>query len=81
MTNRDADPQDSGSPLREPANSTVDDWLGQRAQRDEARAEQALEEADGDVDEAEGRFEESSREGEEYRAGHEQGGAPGPSGR
>ena len=78
MTNREDDPQDSGAgPHREPANSTVDDWLGQRVQRDEARADRALDEAEGDAEEAEARFEEESREGDEYHAGHEQGGGAG----
>ena len=42
----------------EPPNSTVDDWRGQKVERDTERAEQALDEAGGDMDEAEQRFDE-----------------------
>ena len=43
--------------ITEPSNSTVDDWLGQRVGRDEARAERAADDAGGDLEEAERRFE------------------------
>ncbi len=43
--------------ITEPENSTVDDWIGQRVQRDEARAERIAEETDDDA-EAERRFDE-----------------------
>lgn len=56
----------------EPENSTVDDWIGQRVQRDEALADELVEEADGDVADAASRFEDASSEGDEYRAAHEQ---------
>jgi hypothetical protein len=46
--------------ITEPPNSTVDDWMGQRVERDEERAEEALEAADGDEREAERRFEETT---------------------
>ena len=49
MTDRD--------PLREPENSTVDDWHGQELAREEERADQLLEETGGDMAEAERRFE------------------------
>lgn len=42
--------------IREPDNSTVDDWLGQEVDRDMDRADQALEEAGGDRGEAERLF-------------------------
>ena len=42
--------------ITEPENSTVDDWIGQRVQRDEERAEQIAAETD-DPAEAERRFE------------------------
>lgn len=41
----------------EPPNSTVDDWLGQQAAKDDEEVDQLLEETGGDVDEAERRFE------------------------
>ena len=47
----------SDDAITEPSNSTVDDWLGQRVGRDEARAERAADEAGGDLDAAEQRFE------------------------
>jgi hypothetical protein len=47
----------SDDAITEPSNSTVDDWLGQRVSRDEARAERAADDADGDLDAAERRFE------------------------
>ena len=43
--------------ITEPENSTVDDWVGQRVQRDEERAEEIAAETD-DPAEAERRFEE-----------------------
>jgi hypothetical protein len=48
---------DSDAPIREPDNSTVDDWLGQRVDRDRELAEDLLAET-GDPDEAAERFEE-----------------------
>jgi hypothetical protein len=46
----------------EPPNSTVDDWLGQQAARDDEEVDELLEETGGDVDEAERRFPERSHE-------------------
>jgi hypothetical protein len=59
--------------LREPPNSTVDDWLGQRVGRDEGLAERLLAEEGGDTDAAARRFEEES-EAESWHQAHEQGG-------
>jgi len=42
--------------ITEPENSTVEDWMGQRVQRDEVRAERIAAETD-DPAEAERRFE------------------------
>lgn len=42
--------------IEEPENSTVDDWMGQRVERDTELAEDLLEETGGDADEAERRF-------------------------
>ena len=47
--------------IREPANSTVDDWLGQKVERDRALAERLLSET-GDFEEARRRFD-REREG------------------
>jgi len=47
--------------ITEPENSTVDDWIGQRVQRDEARAETIAGETD-DAAEAERRFDEVSEQ-------------------
>lgn len=55
------DPQEHGD-IVEPPNSTVDDWIGQQASKDDEEVDQLLEETDGDVDEAERRFEERSHE-------------------
>ncbi len=48
---------DPDGTIREPENSTVDDWMGQRVERDTELAEDLLEET-GDPDEAAARFEE-----------------------
>ncbi len=52
MTNRENE-------IKEPPNSTVDDWLGQRVDRDADKAERVLEET-GDVEQAEEVFEETA---------------------
>lgn len=67
--------QDPGEtdPYLEPANSTVDDWLGQRVQRDERLADELVEETGGDLEEAERLFDRQSDERAEYEAAHEQG--------
>jgi hypothetical protein len=46
-------------PIEEPDNSTVDDWLGQRVDRDTKRAEELLEET-GDPDDAARRYDEQA---------------------
>ena len=53
-----SDQSDDGV-IEEPANSTVDDWLGQRVERDTKLAEDLLEET-GDPAEAERRFDEEA---------------------
>jgi hypothetical protein len=45
--------------IREPDNSTVDDWIGQRVDRDTKRAEELLEET-GDPEEAEAAWDEQA---------------------
>jgi hypothetical protein len=69
---RASDERQEGHDLREPDNSTVDDWLGQRVGRDEERAERLLEQTGGDEAAAEQRFDEQS-EAEEWHRTHEQG--------
>jgi hypothetical protein len=46
--------------IEEPPNSTVDDWLGQRVERDAQRADDAMEEAGGDEGRAEQLYDEGS---------------------
>ena len=46
----------------EPPNSTVDDWLGQQASRDDEEVDELLDEPGGDVDAAARRFPERSHE-------------------
>lgn len=55
----------------EPDNSTVDDWMGQRVERDTERAEKLLEETGGDEAEAERRFDQES-EAKEWDEQHVQ---------
>lgn len=50
-TQEQSEELDDGT-IVEPSNSTVDDWRGQKIERDTERAEQAVEEAGGDMDEA-----------------------------
>ena len=64
MTTSDQDPE------REPENSTVDDWFGQNAARDQEKADELIEETGGDEAEAERRFEQEATGEETYREGH-----------
>jgi len=50
------DHHDGDGTVREPPNSTVDDWLGQRVERDRRRAERLADE-EADPEEAERRYE------------------------
>ena len=50
-----ADDTTQDGTIREPENSTVHDWLGQKVERDRALAERLLSET-GDVEEAQRRF-------------------------
>jgi hypothetical protein len=56
--------------IREPDNSTVDDWFGQVAARDADVADEAVADADGDMDKAEDLYDERARGEEKYAAGH-----------
>lgn len=71
--------------IREPENSTVDDWLGQDIARDEEVAERAVAESDT-MEEAEARFEQEADGEETHQAGYprpagEEQGGDGPVGR
>jgi hypothetical protein len=68
----DRSPSGDDDVIREPDNSTVDDWLGQRVARDEQLIDEAMEETGGDRAEAEQRFE-ASDEGDDYHHQHVQG--------
>jgi hypothetical protein len=57
-------------PHQEPDNATVDDWMGQRVDRDTERAERLLDET-GNEDEAARRFEDES-EAKEWDESHVQ---------
>jgi hypothetical protein len=54
----------------EPDNSTVDDWFGQNAARDEEVADQAMADAGGDAAKAEQLFEDRAEGEEKYDEGH-----------
>jgi hypothetical protein len=60
---------DDGGEIREPENSTVDDWMGQDIQRDTELAEELVEET-GDMGEAEQRFEEEADGQETHEEGY-----------
>jgi len=49
-----------GETIKEPENSTVDHWMGQEVERDQAVADQALDEAGGDMAKAEKIFDQRS---------------------
>jgi hypothetical protein len=56
--------------IKEPDNSTVDDWFGQNVARDQDLAEELVDEEEGDEASAERRFEEEAEGKEKYEAGH-----------
>ncbi len=56
--------------IREPENSTVDDWFGQNVARDQDLADEIVDEEGGDLNAAEERFEEEAEGQETYEAGH-----------
>jgi hypothetical protein len=56
--------------IREPDNSTVDDWFGQNAARDADLADELVEEEGGDQKAAEARFEVEAEGEDRYEAGH-----------
>ena len=56
--------------IREPENSTVDDWFGQNAARDADLADKLVEAEGGDEAAAEDRFEREAEGEEKYEKGH-----------
>jgi hypothetical protein len=56
--------------IKEPDNSTVDDWFGQNVARDQELADELVAEEAGDVEAAEDRFEEEAEGKAKYDAGH-----------
>jgi hypothetical protein len=56
--------------IREPENSTVDDWFGQNAARDADLADELVEEEGGDQSAAEARFDQEAEGEEKYDKGH-----------
>jgi hypothetical protein len=64
--------QREGDPFREPSNSTVDDWLGQRVERDADLADRLVKDTGGDEEQAERLFDEISDERERYEDSHDQ---------
>ncbi len=56
--------------IREPENSTVDDWFGQNVARDQDLADELVAQEGGDEDAAEERFEDEAQGQEKYEAGH-----------
>jgi hypothetical protein len=62
--------QSASDEIVEPENSTVDDWFGQNAARDEDVADRAMADAAGDPAKAEQLFEERAEGEEKYDEGH-----------
>ena len=56
--------------IKEPENSTVDDWFGQNVARDQELADELVAEEQGDEAAAEARFEDEAEGQEKYEAGH-----------
>ena len=56
--------------IKEPDNSTVDDWFGQNVARDQELADELVDAEDGDEAAAEERFEQEATGQERYEAGH-----------
>lgn len=56
--------------IKEPDNSTVDDWFGQNAARDQELADKLVAEEGGDQVAAEDRFEDEAEGKAKYDAGH-----------
>lgn len=61
---------DEHGTIREPDNATVDDWMGQTVSDDEAKADEAVEQAGGDMAKAEEIFEREADGKERHEAGY-----------
>jgi hypothetical protein len=66
------DEQREADPFLEPSNSTVDDWLGQRVERDAELADRLMRDTGGDDAQAERLFDEISDERAQYAEAHDQ---------
>ncbi len=60
----------TGGEVKEPDNSTVDDWFGQNVARDQEVADEVVAEAGGD-EEAEELFDKRADGEDRYQAGHD----------
>jgi hypothetical protein len=60
----------SDSEIREPDNSTVDDWFGQNVARDQDKADELVAEEGGDLQAAEERFDDEAEGQDKFDAGH-----------
>lgn len=56
--------------INEPANSTVNDWLGQTVDEDEEVADEAMAESGSNPEEAECKFAERAQGKERFQAGY-----------
>lgn len=70
--------QQADGEIREPENSTVDDWMGQSIERDRELADDLVEEEDS-LEDAEARFEEEAVGEEIHDAGYPRPGEEGGS--
>lgn len=73
MVNEDThptEPEGSEGEVKEPENSTVDDWFGQNVARDQDVADEALAEAGGDEEVAEEIYDERAEGQERFEEGH-----------
>ena len=61
---------DRDEEVREPDNSTVDDWFGQNVARDQDVADEALDDTGGDSTEAEKLYAERAEGEETFKSGH-----------
>jgi hypothetical protein len=68
--NKGTDTSADHGTIEEPPNSTVDDWFGQNAARDQDLADELVAKEGGDEDAAEARFDEQAEGKEKYEAGH-----------
>ncbi|MFL6206322.1 MAG: hypothetical protein ACJ739_13335 [Acidimicrobiales bacterium] len=57
--------------IKEPDNSTVDDWFGQNVARDQDLADELVDDEGGDEAAAEKRFDQQAEGKAKYEAGHQ----------